>query len=267
MLIKYNKPFICGYNAILNIEEDGNTTQMDFGVLLPDKDRSYADREKKEKAYLLLKGDAVFKWNDETRKVSRRSFLDENPCCLHVPAGVDIQVESLSEYTEIAVFRTYNSKYFTPRLYSKEDCITVEADKGKYGEASLRNIRTIFDLSNAPDSNLVLGEVVHMPGRWSSYPPHHHPQPEVYYYKFLPLQGFGFSQVGDEVYKVGNNDVCVIANGGDHPQVAAPGYAMFYVWAIKHLDSNPFDNRIYSDEHTWLFEKDVRIWPEEGGER
>lgn len=265
MVLKYDKPFIRGYNSILCIEESSNTTQMDFGVLLLDKDRTYEDCEKKEKAYLLLKGKVLFKWGNETREVSRESFLDENPCCLHVPAGVGIQVVSLHDNTEISVSRTYNDKYFAPRFYSREDCLTEEAGKGKFGEAALRKIRTIFDISNTPDANLVLGEVVHMPGRWSSYPPHHHPQPEVYFYKFQPKQGFGYSQVGDEVYKVQNNDTCVIANGGDHPQVAAPGYAMFYVWVIRNLDGNPFNERIYSDEHKWLFEKDVKIWPECGG--
>ena len=46
-------------------------------------------------------------------------------------------------------------------------------------EASTRIVRTIFDLSNATDAKLVLGEVISYPGKWSSYPPHHHPQPEV----------------------------------------------------------------------------------------
>ncbi len=49
----------------------------------------------------------------------------------------------------------------------------------------------MFDLDNAPQSNLVMGEVFNQPGRWSSYPPHHHPQPEVYYYQFEHPEGFG----------------------------------------------------------------------------
>lgn len=264
MVIKHDKPFVQGYNEIINVDDVDNLTMMDFGILLLEKDRNYLDCSNREKAFLILKGSAVFKWNGEIREAARRSYLDENPCCLHVPATVDVQVESLSGDTEIAVIRTYNNRYFLPRYYSMKDCMTEDGGKGKYGETSLRKIRTIFDITNAPDSNLVLGEVVHMPGRWSSYPPHHHPQPEVYFYKFLPQQGFGYSQVGGDVYKVGNNDVCVIANQGDHPQVAAPGYAMFYIWAIRHIEGNPFNERIYSDAHKWLLEKDVRIWPEEG---
>mgnify|MGYP000600444855 CR=1 FL=1 len=47
-----------------------------------------------------------------------------------------------------------------------------------------RQVLTVFDYENAPYSKLVLGEVFHKPGCWTSYPPHYHPQPEVYYYEF-----------------------------------------------------------------------------------
>ena len=132
--------------------------------------------------------------------------------------------------------------------------MSIEVGKGQLGETSLRTVRTIFDLSNAPDSNLVLGEVVHIPGRWSSYPPHHHPQPELYFYKFIPEQGFGYSEIGGNVYKVKNNDTSIIISG-DHPQVCAPGYAMYYIWAIRHLENNPFNEFIYAVELQWIIER------------
>ncbi len=261
MIKRQDKGFSEGYNAITSLDDKENKTMMDFGVLALKKGGKYVDSEDKEKAYLLIKGKAIFQWGDCKVQVSRNSFLDENPCCLHVPAGVDIMVASLSDDTEISVTRAYNDRTFPAKFYSQEECMTVEGGKGILGEASLRSIRTIFDLSNAPESNLVLGEVVHMPGRWSSYPPHHHPQPEIYLYKFEPRQGFGYSEAAGNVYKVQNNDACIILSG-DHPQVCAPGYAMYYIWAIRHLQNNPFNERIYSDEHKWMLDKNAKIWPE-----
>jgi 5-deoxy-glucuronate isomerase len=263
LIIRQDKAFNAGYNAITSLDDKQNHTLMEYGMLILGKSQSFSDNQSKEKAYLLVKGKAVFEWEGHKAEVTRDSFLDENPCCLHVPAGVTIKVTSLRDDTEISVSRTFNDKNFTSKFYSQQECMTVEGGKGELGEASLRSIRTIFDYSNAPDANLVLGEVVHQPGRWSSYPPHHHPQPEMYYYKFLPEQGFGYSELGEQVFKVKNNDVCVILDDVTHPQVAAPGYAMYYIWVIRHLENNPWDNtRIYTPEHSWLREKGVKIWPD-----
>ena len=53
--------------------------------------------------------------------------------------------------------------------------------------------------------NMVLGEVLNHPGKWSSYPPHHHPQPEVYFYRFDYPDGFGAGFANGEIYKTRHN--------------------------------------------------------------
>ena len=111
---------------------------------------------------------------------------------------------------------------------------------GTMHETSTRIVRTIFDYTNAPYANLVLGEVIGFPGKWSSYPPHHHPQPEIYYYKNNPENGFGYAEVGETVYKVHNGDTVCIPAGMTHPQCTPPGYALWYLWAIRHLDGCPY---------------------------
>ena len=74
---------------------------------------------------------------------------------------------------------------------------------GQVGGACLRLVRTIFDRTNAdPNAELVLGEVITLPGRWSSYPPHHHPQPEIYHYRFTHPQGYGHAELGEDVLLV-----------------------------------------------------------------
>ena len=100
-----------------------------------------------------------------------------------------------------------------------------------------REIKTFFDYDNAPFSNMVLGEVLNRPGKWSSYPPHHHPQPEVYFYRFDYPHGFGAGFANGDVYKTEQNG-CAVINHGFHSQVVAPGYAMCYAWGIRHLLDN-----------------------------
>jgi len=70
--------------------------------------------------------------------------------------------------------------------------------QGQVGDACYRFVRTFFDRRKQIRGRAGAGEVVTMPGRWSSYPPHHHPQPEIYHYRFTLPQGFGL-RAGEQV--------------------------------------------------------------------
>ena len=87
------------------------------------------------------------------------------------------------------MLRTENGRAFPAKLYLPGDTPDEFRGAGTMHETSTRIVRTIFDYRNAPYANLVLGEVIDFPGKWSSYPPHHHPQPEIYYYKNNPGNG------------------------------------------------------------------------------
>jgi 5-deoxy-glucuronate isomerase len=115
-----------------------------------------------------------------------------------------------------------------------------------------REVLTIFDYQNAPYSNMVIGEVITKAGRWSSYIPHSHPQPEVYYYKFDKPQGFGASFIGDQVFKAADGSAACIPGGLTHPQTSAPGYNMYYCWMIRHLPKLPWTTRDNDPVHEWL---------------
>jgi 5-deoxy-glucuronate isomerase len=125
----------------------------------------------------------------------------------------------------------------------------------------LRLVRTLFDHSNShPDAELVLGEVVTLPGRWSSYPPHHHPQPEIYHYRFDRPEGFGHAELGETVLKVRHNDTVRILAGNDHAQCAAPGFAMYYSWVIRHLSGNPYTVPEFTEAYRWTMAPDAPYW-------
>jgi 5-deoxy-glucuronate isomerase len=126
--------------------------------------------------------------------------------------------------------------------------------------ACLRNVRLIFDRTTRPESNLVLGEVVNYPGRWSSYPPHHHDQPEIYHYRFTAPHGYGHAELGDDVVKVREGDTVVIPPGRDHAQVSAPGYGMYYLWMIRHLPGNPYTGFTFAEEHKWTLDASQQGW-------
>jgi len=101
---------------------------------------------------------------------------------------------------------------------------------------------------------MVLGEVLNDRGNWSGYIPHEHPQPETYYFLFDREEGFGASFVGDAVYKSTHGSFSAIPGGVTHPQVCAPGYRMYTCWMIRHLDGNPWTDRIDDIRYTWLYD-------------
>jgi 5-deoxy-glucuronate isomerase len=127
-------------------------------------------------------------------------------------------------------------------------------------DACLRNVRLIFDRAARPEANLVVGEVVNYPGRWSSYPPHHHDQPEIYHYRFTDPRGYGHAELGDTVLKVRTGDTVFIPPGLDHAQVSAPGYGMYYLWTIRHLPGNPYTGFTFNEDHRWTLDPKQQGW-------
>lgn len=206
-----------------------------------------------ETAVLLQKGKVTLEWPGGTQTVSRRDVFTEGPWCLHVAQGVKVVVTALED-AEILVQATHNPAEFASKLYSPEDAPWNDVCKGAFGDTANRRVNTIFDYNNAPYSNMVLGEVLNARGNWSGYIPHHHPQPETYYFLFDRPEGFGASFVGDDVFKITDGSFSAIPGGLTHPQSAAPGYVMYTCWMIRHLDGNPWRDRIDDDRYTWLYD-------------
>lgn len=250
-----------GYNVLAEMDGKHSDMLMDVGVYKLEKDKieTCIDNEK-ESAFLLLDGTITFEWEGNKKEIKRSSLFDENPWCLHVPKGVEVKITAISE-AEVLVEKTTNDSSFDSKLYTPDTCRSDVFGEGVLGDTSRRVVRTIIDYSNAPYSNLVIGEVINYPGKWSSYPPHHHPQPEIYYYRFDKPQGFGCSVIGDDVFKISHNSMAAIPGGLVHPQSTAPGYAMYYCWMIRHLDNNPWTDRIDEEKHKWLLDPKAKIWP------
>ena len=247
-----------GYNAYIDMSEDDMGTQMDVGLLLMDEgDKFVFDEADKVIAVLLFSGKVTYEWDDKSVEASRPDCFHYEAYCLHAGKGTKITLTA-HEHSELYIQKTLNDKPFEAVMY---DPSKIDGElKGYNGElkgAMQREIKTFFDLSNAPYSNMVLGEVLNHPGKWSSYPPHHHPQPEVYFYRFDYPDGFGAGFANGEIYRTGHNGLAVI-NHGFHSQTAAPGYAMCYAWGIRHLDGDPWDKtRIDDPEHAWLWKDDA----------
>lgn len=223
----------------------------------------------RETAWLLMDGELDVSVRDPGARPrgarwSRASLWDERPSCAHVAAGTEL---TLAAHGAVELLRcsTRSTARFAPSLYEPSDIREEQRGEGQVHGACHRVVRTIFDRRNAdPAAALVLGEVITLPGRWSSYPPHHHAQPEIYHYRFTAPQGYGHAELGETVLKVRDRDTVIIDAPNDHAQVAAPGYGMYYAWAIRHLPGDPYLAPVFTEEHRWVMEPGAKTWWPEG---
>lgn len=254
----FEKDLKRGYNAYIDREKDDLGTQMDVGLLIMEAGDSYSIEDPvKETAVLLFEGKVRLNWGDKKTEADRPDCFRYEAYCLLAPRRTKIVIEALA-HAELYIQQTDNDRDYEPVLYTPETVQTQHAgNNGELMGCMRREIKTFFDYDNAPFSNMVLGEVLNYPGKWSSYPPHYHPQPEVYFYRFDYPNGFGVGFSNGEVHRTGHNG-CLVINEGMHSQAAAPGYAMCYSWGIRHLEGDPWlKTRIDEKEHEWLWKPDA----------
>jgi 5-deoxy-glucuronate isomerase len=242
---------------------------VDFGVVtLLSGDENISRRESDEQCWFLSRGNAEVIWEGNggqgRQNVSRPNLFDYSPWALSVPADSKVTIKAGPGGAEFYYSFTDNPKDFAAKMYTPEECRSELRGRGTMNETSTRVVRTVFDDTNRPESNLVIGDVIGVPGKWSSYPPPHHPQPEIYHYRFLPEQGFGLTAIGETPYIIRDKDTILIREGEVHPQVTAPGYAMCYIWVIRHIDGahyGPATNTpIFIKEHEWVTGDESKIW-------
>ena len=208
------------------LSEKSSDMLMDIAVYQLNKGESRTFlSDTMETAVLLVSGAVTFGWNGETASVSRSGLFTEGPSVLHVSKNVQITVTADTD-SEILVQQTDNDADFTAKLYRPEDCVYSTSCEGKWENTAVRDVVTVFDYEIAPYSNMVLGEVYARQGRWWSYTPHWHPQPEVYYYKFDRPEGIGACFIGETAYTAKDGSAGSFTVGNTHAQVTAPGYPM-----------------------------------------
>lgn len=257
------KPFEKGYNEMVSSVNNPEMMGLDFGVLSLSRGDQMNFAYPQEVVYDLLSGSVTFSFEGHSESVTRGDCFHEGSILLHVPQNTQVSIECASEKAEVAVARTANPKKFAARLLRPEDCLFANEKRGvgQMNECAARVTRTFFDRSNCPETNFFIGEVVHEPGKWSSYPPHQHVEPEMYYYKFLPENGYGLAEFGDDAFKVKNNDLLGMPENVTHSQAAAPGYAEFYLWCIRLRDDAPIVTTTVK-EYEWVAKPDAKYFPD-----
>ncbi len=254
MSLEFSRPEFDGQGVkVLTRSGDAvNDSMMDITVyrMAAGESRTFRD-DAQETAVLLVLGHIAFAWQGRREEGRRGSFIEEGPYLLHLCRGVEVTVTAWED-SEVLTQRTRNDREFPAVFYRPRDCREDIFGEGVLEGKLERTVRTVFDWSNAPYSNMVSGEVINHQGGWSSYTPHHHPQPEVYYYRYERPEGFGACFLGDRAYKITDGCCAAIPGGVTHPQVTAPAFPMYYCWMIRHLEGNPWRDRIVDERYAWI---------------
>ena len=174
--------------------------------------------------------------NETEFALKRTSLFDESSSCIHVSANTNVEIHCDSD-TEFTVYSCDNEKQFEARVYRAEDVANEPRGKGQVNDRCLRYVRTIFDGTTAdPNAELVLGEVITFQGGWSSYPPHHHPQPEIYHYRFTEPQGYGLGINDLKVIEIRNVLVGIANDQNIYPDFEEGWRVQAVIDAIEESD-------------------------------
>lgn len=264
-LIKQPCAFPDGLTRIVDKEASTHSTGMNFSALKLRMGEQFATNPNLECAALLMTGRVRFHFAGHIKEVERVDYFTQAPRVLHCSRDTPASIEALSD-CEVLLIETDNEQPFEPILFDESTMLEHDnRGEGLLENTSYRIVRTVFDKRNRPKSNLVVGEIITLQGRWSSYPPHYHSQPEIYHYRFSEPQGFAFGENGKDVLRIEHNDTYQIACGQEHAHCTAPGYALYTLWFIRHQQDNPYITPTFRPEHEWTRQPTARhrVWQQE----
>jgi len=106
------------------------------------------------------------------------------------------------------------------------------------GESTTRDLNIVIG-DSVKAGRLLLGFTRSQQGNWTSWPPHEHTKmlEEVYVYFDMPPPAFGIQLVYDnparpEFAAVVHDGDAVLMPSGYHPNVAAPGHSINFIWMM-----------------------------------
>ena len=213
------------------------------------------DSRDEETVLVLLEGTAVWEAGGERWSVGRRGVFAEPATALYIPAAVVATVTAQSPLEAILISTPATAA--GRAVLIGPDAIHSQA-RGR--DSFRRDVHDLF-VDDAHAQRLMVGETLNPPGHWSSYPPHKHDggdgEPrleELYYFRVDPPHGFGvqalYAAGGETVAHVVRDGDAVLIPSGYHPVAAAPGYRLYYLWALAGEARRLV---VHEDpQHTWV---------------
>ncbi|HEX8137007.1 MAG TPA: 5-deoxy-glucuronate isomerase [Pyrinomonadaceae bacterium] len=196
---------------------------------------SFNSREH-ETALICLKGSARVSTEGETQEMSQYDAL-------YVPRDAEIRIEATGEdgcdLAEVSapVERRYPLQFVAFKDVRRNPKLHVIA-----GEPPSQRDLNVLIGSNVQAGRILAGVTFSRPGNWTSWPPHEHSRmlEEAYLYIDMPAPAWGVQFVytnpeRPEMVQVVREGDCVLMPKGYHPNVAAPGGQINFLWMMAAM--------------------------------
>ena len=185
-----------------------------------------------ETGLVMLRGEAHV-------RVDGRQFTLAKYDALYVPRDSGIAVSAGPEGCDVAEVAAPVVGRYPLQLVRFAD---VRRDPALHfqagGPASSRDLNILLG-KNVEAGRIVAGVTFSNPGNWTSWPPHEHAEmlEEAYVYIDMPAPAWGIQLVytnpqNPELAVVVREGDCVVMPAGYHPNVAAPGSSIGFLWMM-----------------------------------
>ncbi|OPZ91859.1 MAG: 5-deoxy-glucuronate isomerase [candidate division TA06 bacterium ADurb.Bin417] len=201
----------------------------------------------KEAVLTILAGSGLVETGQFSRELGGRAdVFSGRPEGAYLGEGAAWSIRAVTRL-EAAIFRSPAAE----RLPAYPVAAAEVQPERRGQDLFVRQVSDLVGLSR-PAGRLIVGETLSEPGHWSSYPPHKHDRDnlpeesfleEVYYFRIAPADGFGFMRLYtedgqlDQPILLKDRDLVSIPRGF-HPVAVAPGYRVYYLWALAGPSRN-----------------------------
>lgn len=191
-----------------------------------------------ETGLICLGGSASVKVGGETHRLER---LDS----LYAPRSSRIEVTAAGNRCDVAEVSAPVTGTFPVQVVRFADVQKDPSLHFKAGAAASQREVNILIGKNVQAGRLLAGVTFSAAGNWTSWPPHEHGAmlEEAYVYIDMPPPSFGIQMVytdgtSPELVALVREGDCVLMPKGYHPNVAAPGGSINFLWMMAaHRES------------------------------
>ena len=158
---------------------------------------------------------------------------------LYIPRDSEVEVTAGAEGCDIAEVSAPVANRYPVQLVRFADVQKDSTLHFKAGGSTAEREVNILIGKNVEAGRLLAGVTFSKPGNWTSWPPHEHAAmlEEAYLYVDMPAPAWGIQLVytdpgAPELVAVVREGDCVLMPKGYHPNVAAPGGAINFLWMM-----------------------------------
>lgn len=185
-----------------------------------------------ETGFVCLGGAAEVRTGGRTFRLSKFDSL-------YIPRETSVEISPGAEGCDLAEIAAPVEKQYPVQFVAFSD---VQKDPGLHfatgGPSNQRELNILIG-KNVNAGRILAGVTFSAPGNWTSWPPHEHAAmlEEAYLYIDMPAPAFGVQLVytnprDPELATIVREGDVVLMPAGYHPNVAAPGGAINFLWMM-----------------------------------